>query len=478
MVDQGVSDIGERQPPERGDGIVGADAAGGHVVEQCPQRRFVHARHAAISIGRSDPPRSNRARERRGVPRSTDGQRDDEPGPARWSVTDGDGAAVAGHDVGDDGEAESGVPRRRSRDSSSRANRSKMSPRRSDGTPGPSSSTVNVAVASCSASPTVTRAAACRRALSNRLRTTRRSASASPPDLRGRTRRRRRRRRSPPAAGARLLEHDVVEVDRHRGGDSIAPASLRARASRSSISRCSPAISSSWLRRVAAASARSGLRSSTSSSVRIRVSGVRSSWDASATKRCWRSAASRGGRACRSSSGEAGDLVAGVGYGHPPVELGHRRSPRPAPDRARPAAACARPRTQTTTSESTTTAGTVDRQRVAQLGDALVDVVESNRRRGRHRRRRPSASYALDARRDTARRRYASLVRVAGRPDERRTVVGVARDARPTRPPRRRRRARRRADRRRRPAGQRAVARPTSAIRSAVDAAGSRRADR
>ena len=43
VVDEGVADVGERQPPQPADDVVGVDAAGGEVVEQRPQGRFVHA---------------------------------------------------------------------------------------------------------------------------------------------------------------------------------------------------------------------------------------------------------------------------------------------------------------------------------------------------------------------------------------------------------------------------------------------------
>ena len=42
VVDEGVADVGERQPPQPAHDVVGVDPAGGQFVEQRPQRRFVH----------------------------------------------------------------------------------------------------------------------------------------------------------------------------------------------------------------------------------------------------------------------------------------------------------------------------------------------------------------------------------------------------------------------------------------------------
>ena len=42
VIDEGVAEIGEREPAQAGDDLVGVDSAGGQVVEQCAQRRFVH----------------------------------------------------------------------------------------------------------------------------------------------------------------------------------------------------------------------------------------------------------------------------------------------------------------------------------------------------------------------------------------------------------------------------------------------------
>ena len=50
VVDEGVADVGEREAPQRGDGVVGSHAPGRHVVEQRPQRRFLHGRHAATLV--------------------------------------------------------------------------------------------------------------------------------------------------------------------------------------------------------------------------------------------------------------------------------------------------------------------------------------------------------------------------------------------------------------------------------------------
>src|SRR6266536_245879 len=71
-----------------------------------------------------------------------------------------------------------------------------------------------------------------------------------------------------------------------------APASLRASWRRSSTTRWRAVISSRTLRCVAARSAVPGWARSTSSSERMRVSGLRRSWEASATKRRWRPVAS------------------------------------------------------------------------------------------------------------------------------------------------------------------------------------------
>ena len=49
VVDEGVADIGERQPLEPADDLVGVDASGLELVEQLPQRPFVHHAHAARS---------------------------------------------------------------------------------------------------------------------------------------------------------------------------------------------------------------------------------------------------------------------------------------------------------------------------------------------------------------------------------------------------------------------------------------------
>jgi hypothetical protein len=50
VVDEGVAEVGERQPAEPGDDLVGTDAAGDQLVEQGAQRRFVHGAHSPIPI--------------------------------------------------------------------------------------------------------------------------------------------------------------------------------------------------------------------------------------------------------------------------------------------------------------------------------------------------------------------------------------------------------------------------------------------
>jgi hypothetical protein len=45
VVDERVADVGEGQPAQRGNGVVGAGAPGGHVVEERSQRGFVHRCH-------------------------------------------------------------------------------------------------------------------------------------------------------------------------------------------------------------------------------------------------------------------------------------------------------------------------------------------------------------------------------------------------------------------------------------------------
>ena len=49
VVDEGVADVGERQPPQPSHDVVGVDAPGREVVEQRPQRRFVHGDNACQS---------------------------------------------------------------------------------------------------------------------------------------------------------------------------------------------------------------------------------------------------------------------------------------------------------------------------------------------------------------------------------------------------------------------------------------------
>ena len=43
VIDERPADVGEGQPPQPGDGIVGGDPPGREVVEHRPQRRFLHA---------------------------------------------------------------------------------------------------------------------------------------------------------------------------------------------------------------------------------------------------------------------------------------------------------------------------------------------------------------------------------------------------------------------------------------------------
>ena len=97
------------------------------------------------------------------------------------------------------------------RASSRRLKRSNTSARRSSGMPGPSSAMDSVARPSISASSTVTAAAAWRRALSSRLRTTRRSSSRSPTTWAADTPGGRCAAAAP--GRAQLVEHDVIEID-------------------------------------------------------------------------------------------------------------------------------------------------------------------------------------------------------------------------------------------------------------------------
>ena len=55
VVDEGVADVGERQPPQPAHDLVGVDPTGGEIVEQRPQRRFVHGDHAARPLARIRP---------------------------------------------------------------------------------------------------------------------------------------------------------------------------------------------------------------------------------------------------------------------------------------------------------------------------------------------------------------------------------------------------------------------------------------
>ena len=99
-------------------------------------------------------------------------------------------------------------------------------------------------------------------------------------------------------------------------------ASTVARASRSSTRRCRRIASSSTSRSVACQSACSGWARSTSSWARIPVSGLRSSWLASATNRRWRSvASSRPNQHRVHRPREPADLVGGRRFRNPAVEI-------------------------------------------------------------------------------------------------------------------------------------------------------------
>ena len=60
VVDEGVADVGERQPLQPAHDLVGVDAPGREVVEQRPQRRFVHG--AMLPDRRRDPTGPRRGR--------------------------------------------------------------------------------------------------------------------------------------------------------------------------------------------------------------------------------------------------------------------------------------------------------------------------------------------------------------------------------------------------------------------------------
>ena len=123
-------------------------------------------------------------------------------------------------------------------------------------------------------------------------------------------------------------------------------------------------------RRASSASSRSAtaghssavaVRWATSSSVRMAATGLRSSWDASATKRCWRTrrvleAVEHGVHRL----GQPGHLVARAGHGHPAVEGGAadgldlgRGSPRPGAGRARRATQARTPTSPTRSGNAT-----------------------------------------------------------------------------------------------------------------------------
>ena len=42
VVDRRALDVGERQPSQSDDGLVGRHSTGLHVVEECPEAQFVH----------------------------------------------------------------------------------------------------------------------------------------------------------------------------------------------------------------------------------------------------------------------------------------------------------------------------------------------------------------------------------------------------------------------------------------------------
>ena len=48
VVDQRVADVGERQPAQLGDGVVGAALAAADVVDQLPHVGLVHDSHATV----------------------------------------------------------------------------------------------------------------------------------------------------------------------------------------------------------------------------------------------------------------------------------------------------------------------------------------------------------------------------------------------------------------------------------------------
>ena len=122
---------------------------------------------------------------------------------------------------------------------------------------------------------------------------------------------------------SRFGEDDVVEVDELAVRRVVADGvDGDARASRSSTRRWSRTVSSSTSRSVACQSACSGCARSTSSWARIPVSGLRSSWLASATNRRWRVGGVLEPAEHRvHGAGEPADLVVGRRLRHPAVEV-------------------------------------------------------------------------------------------------------------------------------------------------------------
>ena len=210
-----------------------------------------------------------------------------------------------------------------------------------------------------------------------------------------------------------------------------------------------PTTSSSTLRRVAARSARSGWARSTSSSVRIRVSGA---------AQLVRGVGHEPLLAARGvldpvehgvhRAGQAGDLVVARRLGHPPVEVGAadlrhlaRGSPRPGRS-VRPTSH------HTSTASSAVTAGTASGERPGQEPPCSRRRRRAGRPRGpRRRRRRPAASATRNApvrRRGPARRCGCPTTRRAPGPAVGSTSALVAATTSPSQPPPGRRRRRRR----------------------------------
>ena len=145
--------------------------------------------------------------------------------------------------------------------------------------------------------------------------------------------------------------------------------------SRSSMRRWSPAVSSRTLRWVAAGSALPGWARSTSSSVRMRVRGLRSSCEASATNRCWRSEASSS-RSSMAFMVRASRAISSSPGGREPGGAGPcrrcRRPPRGSPPSG---AGSGRPATRPAASDTASHA-VMASTGTGRACDALVDVVE------------------------------------------------------------------------------------------------------